>query len=466
MQPQESSVSIRLRTGRARYEVLDEFAAGGIATVHLARSTTDGGIARVVAIKRLHQYHTRDAEFRAALLDEARLIAPIQHPNVVGIIDVCDEPGDLFIVMEYIHGIPLSKLLGNAPGSPPRVVAILADALKGLHAAHEARDKSGTALQIVHRDISPQNILVGADGVTRVIDFGLAYAASRLAATRSGVVKGKPSYMSPEQVRGERVTRASDIFSAGAVLWGALTGQKLFQGDTMESTVARVLIDPIAPPSSVVANLPPALEAAVMRALDRDPKKRFATALEMARALEMACPPEPEELDRIGEWVVQAGGKDLEAMAARVRRAELGPASVPPADLDGPTIPHVGPAVAAPRATEHASGVKETHHAQQLNVPRVVAALVVLGVVIVALLTVIAARVLRSPAALPSASASLAEPPREIEIIEAPAQTHAPVASASAAPSASSIVAPGSAAPKPAPRPKKKDCDPLDPRCT
>jgi serine/threonine-protein kinase len=480
MPPVETSVSIRLRTGRARYEVLDEFAAGGIATVHLARSRTEGGITRVVAVKRLHSHHTRDGEFRAALLDEARLIAPIQHPNVVGMVDVCDEPGDLFIVMEYIHGLPLSKLLGSLPQSPHRVVAILSDVLKGLHAAHEARDKkTGKALDIVHRDVSPQNILVGTDGVSRVIDFGLAYASSRLASTRSGVVKGKPSYMSPEQVRGERVTRASDIFSAGAVLWGALTGKKLFSGDTMEVTVAKVLIDPILPPSSVVPNIWPALDAAVMRALDRDPAKRYATALEMARALEKTCPPDPDENDRIGEWVTQVGGEDLAAMGERVRRVELGVESIPPADLDGPTIPHAqAPAPTQPQTvSEQVSGIKEKSPVPtgMSNAQR---ALIALGLVLVGGAAVGAAAVLvsralkaREPSAEPLPTMAL--PQREIEIIEAPAQTtQSPGAAPSinTSPSASAVIAPASAtaAPKssaPAPRPKKKDCDPLDPRC-
>jgi eukaryotic-like serine/threonine-protein kinase len=184
-----------------RYVLHDEIASGGMGAVHLARLRGARGFARTVAIKRLHPHVARDPDVLAMFLDEAHLAARVRHPNVVATLDVVAQGDEVFLVMEYVEGESLSRLQ-KTPEIPLAIAsAIVCDMLHGLHAAHEAVSERGEPLQIVHRDVSPQNILVGLDGATRVVDFGIAKAASRLQTTRDGVIKGKLRYMAPEQIR-------------------------------------------------------------------------------------------------------------------------------------------------------------------------------------------------------------------------------------------------------------------------
>src|ERR1019366_2190828 len=211
-----------------RYIVYGEIASGGMATVHFGRLTGVAGFARSVAIKRLHPQYARDPDFVKMFLDEARLAARITHPNVVATLDVVSEGEDLLLVMDYVRGVSLSQLsrIMRARGEriPPLIVSgVIAGVLHGLHAAHEAKSETGQRLDIVHRDVSPQNCLVGTDGVARVLDFGVAKAAGRLQTTRDGQLKGKLSYMAPEQIHGATVTRRTDIYAASVVLWETLT---------------------------------------------------------------------------------------------------------------------------------------------------------------------------------------------------------------------------------------------------
>src|SRR5580698_2040686 len=201
-----------------RYAIYGEIAAGGMATVHFGRLLGPVGFTRTVAIKQLYPHFARDAEFVAMFLDEARLAARIRHPNVIQTIDVVADNGELFLVMDYVESEPVSRLIRLARGMgepiPLRIAtSIVCGALHGLHAAHEATSDRGESLGIVHRDVSPQNILVGIDGVPLVIDFGVAKAIGRAHTTRDGNLKGKVSYMAPEQLEG-RATRRSDIFAA------------------------------------------------------------------------------------------------------------------------------------------------------------------------------------------------------------------------------------------------------------
>ena len=230
-----------------RYALYAEIAAGGMATVHLGRLIGAAGFTRLVAIKQLLKNYARDPEFVAMFVDEARLAARIRHPNVVPTLDVVATGGVLLLVLEYVQGESLSRLLHQSVlradlPSPAIVGSILAGALHGLHAAHEAKNEKGELLELVHRDVSPQNLLVGVDGVTRVLDFGVAKAVGRLGVTRQGVIKGKLAYMAPEQIDGV-VTRRSDVFSAGVVLWEALAGRRLFSGDNEVSIAERVQDD-------------------------------------------------------------------------------------------------------------------------------------------------------------------------------------------------------------------------------
>ena len=210
-----------------RFELIAELAAGGMATVYLARLSGAGGFQRFVAIKRLHPHLANDQEFVQMFLDEARLAARLHHPNVVPILEIGESPQGYYLVMEYVEGDTLARLLARAAGQGQRLptpiaLRILIDSMAGLHGAHELRDDRGSLLGLVHRDVSPQNVLVGIDGVSRITDFGVARAASRISATRVGQLKGKLAYMAPEQATGADIDRRADVFSAGVMIWETL----------------------------------------------------------------------------------------------------------------------------------------------------------------------------------------------------------------------------------------------------
>jgi len=278
------------------YELIFELASGGMASVHVARQVGAAGFERLVVIKRVHRHLLSDREFYDMFRDEARISSVIRHPNVVPVIDVVETGGELFLALEYIESVSLSSLLAAAAATnerlPPEIVSrILSDMLAGLHAAHEAKDMRGRTLDIVHRDVSPQNVIIGADGATRLIDFGISKAATRVAATKSGDMKGKLAYMAPEQARRQPLDRRSDLFSAGIVLFEALTGQRLFHGDDDGAVLFGVLADEIPNPSSLVHSLPKEVDAIVHRALSRERDLRFQTAREFQEALEAAILP-------------------------------------------------------------------------------------------------------------------------------------------------------------------------------
>ena len=322
-----------------RYVMYDEIAAGGMATVHLGRLRGERGFARTVAIKRLHSQYARDPDFVSMLVDEARIAARVKHPNVVPPLDVIATPDEeLLLVMEYVPGEVLARLLGmcvrRGEAVPPEIaVAIMVGTLSGLHAAHEAVSDQGAPLEIVHRDVSPPNILVGADGAARVLDFGVAKAGMRASITRDGSTKGKISYMSPEQLRGGATDRRTDVFAAGIVLWEMLTLKRLFQGDSPGQVSQKIVHGPIPPPSIVAAGVHPNFDGVVMQALERRLNQRFATALEFAAALEAVVPPASPR--QVGEWVARVAGDRLAKRAQVVARVEStadedsGPASIP-----------------------------------------------------------------------------------------------------------------------------------------
>jgi serine/threonine-protein kinase len=308
-----------------RYAIYDPIAAGGMGTVHLARLLGPSGFSRTVAVKRLHPNLTSDEEFASMLIDEARIAARIRHPNVVSTLDVVATKGSLMLVMEYIHGESVLKLAQAVQARGERVPlkivgAMLADALHGLHAAHEATDQQGRPLGVVHRDVSPQNLLVGIDGVTRVADFGIAKAAGRSHVTDDASIKGKLAYMAPEQIEQGEVTRAADLFAASIVLWELLTGHKLFAGKTDGQTVHNVLKAEVAPPSEFVPDLPKRLDEIVLRGLARSPADRYATARDMAADLE-ACV-EHVRPSEIGPWVQEVAKTALAERAALIRDIE------------------------------------------------------------------------------------------------------------------------------------------------
>ncbi|MBX3263452.1 MAG: serine/threonine protein kinase, partial [Labilithrix sp.] len=308
-----------------RYELHGAIARGGMATVYVARMSGAAGFTRTVAVKRLHPHLAADPAFAGMFVDETRLAARIRHPNVIDTLDVVFDSGELFLVMAFVLGETLSKMVRAASAQSLRLPAsvvssIVIGALEGLHAAHEATDEQGQPLGIVHRDVSPQNILVARDGVARVIDFGVAKAAGRIQETEGGELKGKLAYMAPEQLTRRAVDRRCDVFAMGVVLWEALTGRRLFAGDDAASTLYSVLNEPIALPSSVCPDLPLSVDGVVLRALQRDPVMRFATARDMALAVEAACP--PASARQVGEWVERLAADALRIRADIVRAVE------------------------------------------------------------------------------------------------------------------------------------------------
>lgn len=310
-----------------RYELIGEIASGGMATVYLSRLTGVGGFQRLYAIKRLHPHLQGEKEFVEMFIDEARLAAGIHHPNVVPILEVGASESGYYLVMEYIEGETLARLLARAAGSknriPPAIVVRAGlDMLSGLHAAHELRDESGQLAGVVHRDVSPQNVLVGADGITRITDFGVARAASRLTATRVGQLKGKIAYMAPEQAQGEeQIDRRADVFAAGIVLWEGLAHKRLFKAENEAATLARVISEPIPKLADAAPHVSKPIADAVMRALDRDLNRRYSTCADFAEALEKAAL--SSQLLASGRdmatYVQQVLGEEMQEQRAAVR---------------------------------------------------------------------------------------------------------------------------------------------------
>ena len=278
-----------------RYELMGEIASGGMATVYLARLTGMGGFQRFVAMKRLHPHLASEKEFVEMFLDEARIAARIHHPNVVPILEVGASPVGYYLVMEYIEGDTLARLLARAASTGKKLPVSIAlrvaiDMLSGLHAAHELHDDQNQPVNLVHRDVSPQNVLVGQDGIARITDFGVARAASRLTATRVGQLKGKIAYMAPEQAAGaEDLDRRADVFSSGVVIWEALAQKRLFKAENEAATLSRVISEPVPLLFQVAPVVSKEVSGVVMRALDRDPDKRFANCAAFADALEAAA---------------------------------------------------------------------------------------------------------------------------------------------------------------------------------
>ena len=346
--PRQANVTFAPGQRVGSYELLVEIAAGGSATVGIAIYRGAAGFERLVVVKRVHRHLTKDRDFTAMLLDEARLAGSVRHPNVVSVIDVVRADDEVILVMDYVESVSLADLAREAGRAgkrlPPAVVSrILVDALVGLHEAHEAVDIRRRPLGIVHRDVSPQNIVVGVDGVSRVIDFGIAKARSRIGSTRAGVIKGKCAYMAPEQVDGQPVDRRCDVFAAGIVLWESLTGKRLFRGEDELDEMRRVMKAPIPAPSTLAPDCGPDVDALLGHALARPLEERFQTAQAFARALEHAIPPGPSRA--VGEHVdalchVELERRHVELQAILGEELErLSPRTPPPGDVASGAVP-------------------------------------------------------------------------------------------------------------------------------
>jgi serine/threonine-protein kinase len=273
-----------------RYQIIGRLATGGMAEVYLALSGEVPGFRTLVVVKRILPHLASNAQFIRMFLDEARLAALLDHPNIVRIIEVGHDGEDYFLVMELVQGKPLSAVLRKAarehrPPSAALTAYMISHAANGLGYAHTLTDGENRPLGVVHRDVSPQNVLISFEGAVKLIDFGVARAFGRVAHTSPGGLKGKIDYMSPEQASAEEVDHRADVFALGVVLWEALTGRRLFRRETELATMRAIVDDPIPKPSEIV-EIAPELDAIVMRALRKRKDARFATAHEMAAALE------------------------------------------------------------------------------------------------------------------------------------------------------------------------------------
>jgi serine/threonine protein kinase len=274
-----------------KFELLMRLGQGGMATVYLARSLGTGGFQRLVAIKLMHQFLSTDDQFVEMFLDEARVAANIRHPNCVSIVDLGNEADQLFMVMDYVEGDTLAAIEGTAArlgrAIPLGVVLrVVLDALAGLDAAHELKTPDGVDLKVVHRDVSPQNILIGVDGTARLTDFGIARAEQRIATTRTGMLKGKAPFMAPEQFEGRPVDRRADVFAMGVTLWEAIALRRLFPGRETYEQALRNTRAPYRKLKDILPSVPASLDEIVRKALAHNPNERFPTAAAFADTLE------------------------------------------------------------------------------------------------------------------------------------------------------------------------------------
>ena len=277
-----------LRIGR--YDVLGRIGSGGMAEVLLARLDGPGGFSKQVVIKRILPHLAGDSSFRHMFLDEARIASRLSHPNVAQVLELGRQDEDLFLVMEFVSGKSLAEVMRvvhRRQKQLPLAVAvhIAAEVAQGLHAAHELRDKQGQLLRVVHRDVSPQNILLSYDGHPKLIDFGIATALDRFTSTTTGELKGKLSYMAPEQCQSKPVDRRTDVYALGVVLHELVTGHRLFRRENALELIRLICREDTAPPSERRPDCPAWLDAIVAKAMHKDPARRFQTALEMSERL-------------------------------------------------------------------------------------------------------------------------------------------------------------------------------------
>jgi len=302
-----------------RYRLVREIASGGMATVNLAVTE---GLDKLVALKIIHPHLAQEESFVRMFLDEARLASAISHRNVCSVFDFGEMDGRFYIAMDYLSGQSLRDVLRRLRKTPleiePRKLAVyvaymIAEACEGLHAAHELHGSEGQPLNVVHRDVSPHNLFVTYDGNVSVVDFGIARASDRIQSTATGVLKGKFSYMAPEQMRQLEIDRRADVWALGVVLWESLTLQRLFVRSSQADTVMSVMMDRVRPPSEVNPDIPKELDAVVQRSICRAPNQRYTTAREMGRELMKFC----------RESGVSVGPIEIEHLLARLFEKEI-----------------------------------------------------------------------------------------------------------------------------------------------
>ena len=304
-----------------RYTLLSRIASGGMGEVFLARSEGPHGFSKTLVIKRILSHLASDPQFVEMFLDEARLAALLTHPNIVQIYELGEEEGAWYIAMEYIHGRTLRAIRRELLQkrqllSPIFAARVCAQALQGLHYAHTLTDETGASLNVVHRDVSPDNVLVGFNGQVKLVDFGIAKAATAISTTRSGTVKGKFSYMSPEQLMGQPVDGRTDVYAMGVILFELLTGGRPWSGPTEPALINKILHE--APPIPRERNpaLPQAMNDLILRALEKNPADRFASAEEMSLELERFITQNGQQLttSQVGAFVQELFGPEAAAL--------------------------------------------------------------------------------------------------------------------------------------------------------
>lgn len=454
-----------------RYELLLPVAQGGMATVWAARMKGTRGFSKIVAIKTMLPALSSDPRFEKMFLSEAEIASRIKHPNVCEILDLGEQEGVLYLVMEWIDGESLVTLAGDCERSGLRIpfaaaAQIGADAAKGLHAAHELKDDGGELVGVVHRDVSPHNILVTYDGVVKIVDFGVAKAVARgdHQATNAGHLKGKVHFMAPEQAYCDEVDRRTDVFALGIVLYQLTTGHHPFRADNELATLARITSpEPVPAPSTHVADYPPELAEVLLKALAKEPAQRFATMRDLAEALDAVA----TKLGAPGieAFIHEALDARKDARAAQIKEARRAADEHEGQRATATPLPAVV-APAAPISEDSSSGALATSPAvvperRSSGIARAVG-LVSLGAILGAVALIWATRGAPAPegaasslAAMPapgpppaaSVAVAIAAPPPSIEPIASVGQKTS--AAASSAPSATARPAAKSAPPIP-----------------
>src|SRR3954469_15532187 len=327
-----------------KYYLLERINVGGMAEVFKAKTFGVEGFERLLAVKRILPNIAEDEEFITMFIDEAKIAVQLQHANIAQIFDLGKVDDSFFIALEYVHGRDLRSIfdrMRNKAESLPIAMAcyVIMQVCEGLDYAHNKRDAQGRELHLVHRDVSPQNVLIGYEGECKLIDFGIAKAAGKAGKTQAGILKGKFGYMSPEQVRGLPIDRRSDIFAVGIVLYELLTNERLFVGESDFSTLEKVRNVEILPPSSYNKKIPDELERIVLKALAKDPEDRYQNAIDLHDDLQAFLHTAGEFYSRkdLAGWMKKTFGKEIEDETAKLEGyRQLKP---PPASASDTTEP-------------------------------------------------------------------------------------------------------------------------------
>lgn len=323
---------------RGRYELLEPLGIGGMAEVFMARAGGPGGFERRVVIKQIQPMHGADPEFVRMFVEEAKILGMLHHPNVVQVYDFGEDRGTLFLVLEYVDGLSLSRVLralrDGRRKMPPAIAAYVArEICRALDYVHNLGDSRGRPLGIVHRDVTPSNIMLTSSGGLKLLDFGVAKSRTSEAMSRAGTVKGKPAYLAPEQIEGRGVDGRVDLFALGIVLHEMLSLEHLFAGDRDLITLKKVREMEIPVPSAKRPEIPPALDTVVLRALERNPNRRYRTAVDMACALDEVVVASQLRMNDVATFIREIQ-RDLELPRAPLRPAPARPKRADRCDTD------------------------------------------------------------------------------------------------------------------------------------